>query len=76
MSALMVSITSGMSGYFAVLHDEVEPIYTGFDRCATYDDALREAVCISIAEGVQLSPDALKRATELVLTAKILRMAA
>lgn len=76
MSALMVSITSGMSGYYAVLHDEVEPIYTGFDRCATYDDALREAVCISVAEGVQLSPDALKRATELGLTASISEISA
>lgn len=48
-----ISVTDGMSGYFAVemrLNDEedfgpsVEPYDTGFGRYATYDEAKEEAM--------------------------------
>jgi Arc/MetJ-type ribon-helix-helix transcriptional regulator len=67
---MVISVTHGVAGYFAVLRDACppfEPIQSGNGRYATRDEAVRESVLWSEADHVPLSTKTRERAIELGL---------
>jgi hypothetical protein len=52
-----IGVTSGMSGYFAVLYDAEGPIQTGIGRYNTKEEAEEEARGWSIADNIPLEPN-------------------
>ncbi len=67
-----ISISMGMTGYFAFMHDNFapfEPIQSGIGRYRNRDDAVRDAVRWAAADEVALSPETHARAFELGLLA-------